>query len=402
MGPQSQMEQGGLMKKVCVCDFPRMENFHGYSIDFLDPVPYLLNGRSWSQRIRTLGQDERWVALRRLYESKWVDQLYREKDPSYMRYVGDFVEKFRNADLLVFANYNPIHPEILCKELPNPIKVLGFVDDPISTYVRGIPYLWAFDGALYISPSYNDRLLFKEALKLWGCEQSYWWPLVQPKRNAANKEELWPHSAPRDKAVYLGDDFFSHRDLDLIYVGAQYGPKVDRLIQLRKRFGSRLKIHGRWPLAGLGGMARGLKGKPVLWGRIRSISDQERTNLYYRTKIGINMHFSPTPMETGNMRMYEVPGHGMMMLCDKAGLNAHEQIFEPDKEAVFYDSTADAIEKIEYYLAHDEERLRIARAGFTRVHKDYDGEMGLKRLLDWASALPRSSRAGSISCSLTT
>jgi spore maturation protein CgeB len=122
---------------------------------------------------------------------------------------------------------------------------------------------------------------------------------------------------------------------------------------------------------------------------VPAISDQKRAALYYRTRIGINMHFSTRPTETGNMRMYEVPAHGMMLLCDKAGRNAHEQIFEPGKEAVFYDSMDDALEKIEYFLQHDEERERIARAGFARVHRDYDGELNLKRLLDWAAGLPR-------------
>ncbi len=98
-------------------------------------------------------------------------------------------------------------------------------------------------------------------------------------------------------------------------------------------------------------------------------------------------------------RMYEIPAHGTMLLCDKAGLNAHEQIFEPDKEAVYYDSIEDAIEKIEYYLKHDEERERIARAGFARVHRDYDGESNLKRFLDWALALPKKREVtGNLTC----
>jgi spore maturation protein CgeB len=132
-----------------------------------------------------------------------------------------------------------------------------------------------------------------------------------------------------------------------------------------------------------------LKGKPALWSRVRAISDEERTALYYRTKIGFNMHLSERPMETGNMRMFEVPAHGMMLLCDKAGLNAHERIFEPGKQAVFYDSIEDAIEKIEYYLNHDEEREKIARAGFARVQSAYDGESNLRRFLDWAMAVPK-------------
>jgi len=76
--------------------------------------------------------------------------------------VGDFIDRFRDFDLIVMSN-NFIHPELLVHELKRPIKILGFFDDPHSTYMRGIQYLWAFDGAFYISPSYNERSLFHEA-----------------------------------------------------------------------------------------------------------------------------------------------------------------------------------------------------------------------------------------------
>jgi len=313
--------------------------------------------------------------------------MYRERDPSYMRFVHDFIEKFNDADLLILSTYNPIHPEILYNDFKKPIKVLGFVDEPTSTYIRGIPYLWAVDGAFYITPSYNNRVLFKDALERWGCQQSYWWPLVPPMNNGAEPGGFWPLTIPRGEAVRQGDGFFRNRDLDVIYVGGFYDPKVDRLIQLRKRFGARMQIYGRWPLAGYVGLARCLLGRAPLWGRVPSLSHEARTRLYYRTKIGFNMHLSQVPGETGNMRMYEAPAHGMMLLCDKAGLNAQEQIFEPGKEAVFYDSIEDAMEKIEYYVQHHEERERIARAGFARVQRDYDGESNLKKFLDWASSL---------------
>ncbi len=306
-----------------------------------------------------------------------------------MKFLRDFVQRFKDADLIVLATYNPIHPEVLYNDLPGPIKVLGFVDDPFSTYIRGIPYLWAFDGAFYSSPSYNDRLLFKHALERWGCQQSYWFPLAPDFRITVPQEASLGPLAPRAEALKRGDVFFRERDIDLIYVGGAYDSKIDRLAQLRKHFGSRFNIYGRWRLGGYGGFARWVKGKPPLWTRVRAVSNQERTRLYYRTKIGFNMHLSETPMETGNMRMYEVPAHGMMLLCDKAGLNAHEQIFKPDKEAVFYDSIEDAAEKIEYYLKHDEERERIARAGFARVHRDYDWELGLKNFLEWAVGLSK-------------
>jgi glycosyltransferase involved in cell wall biosynthesis len=368
------------MKKVYLFHYPRIENFHGYSIDSLDPTPYFRESSS------------RWELakmLQMLTTAESVDRMYRERYPPYMRFVRDFVNRFKDADLVVLATYNPVHPEVLYNELRKPIKVLGFIDEPLSTYVRGIPYLWAFDAAFYITPSFNENTLFEDALKRWGCEQSYWLPQVPARANASEPGGFWPLVAPRLEALRRGDRFFRERDIDLIYVGQHYGPKVDRLIRLKKSFGSRFEIYGRWPLAGYSGAARLLKGKPALWSRVRAISDEERTALYYRTKIGFNMHLSERPMETGNMRMYEVPAHGMMLLCDKAGLNAHERIFEPGKEAVFYDSIEDAIEKIEYYLKHDEEREEIARAGFARVQSAYDGELNLKNFLDWAAGLSK-------------
>lgn len=376
------------MKKVCVFHFPRIDNFHGYSIDSLDPVPYFQKATSPHGVAKVFGL---------LYEAKWIDEMYRNRNPSYMRFLRDFVDKFKSADLVVFHNYNPVHPEILFNELEKPIKVLGFVDEPMSTYVRGVPYLWAFDGAFYITPSFNETTLFPAALERWGCKQTYWLPQVPPrldwlpqaslKGKASEEAAVWPLVVARTEALQRGEAFFRERENDLIYVGQQYGPKVDRLIKLKHRFGSRFRIHGKWPLAGYGGIARIVKGRRPLWTRVRPISGRERASLYYRTKIGINMHLSMIPRETGNMRMYETPAHGMMLLCDKAGLNAHAQIFEPDKEAVFYDSIEDAIEKIEYYLEHEEERIRIAQAGFARVHRDYDGELNLKNFLDWASGL---------------
>jgi len=44
----------------------------------------------------------------------------------------------------------------------------------------------------------------------------------------------------------------------------------------------------------------------------------------------------------------------------------------------------DAIEKIEYYLIHDKERLAIARAGCERFWADYEWEANLLRFLRWA------------------
>jgi spore maturation protein CgeB len=176
-------------------------------------------------------------------------------------------------------------------------------------------------------------------------------------------------------------------------VGNPSASKVDRLIGLKRHFGSRLRVHGRWPFKGYIGYIRGFLGKPIYPHRVTSLTSEQRTQLYWRAKIGFNMHVSDQPFETGNMRMYETPAHGMMMICDKAGADGHARIFDPGREAIYYDTPGQAIELIEHYLNNDEERIRIAQGGFDRYWRDYEWESNLLRFLDWGIALNRQKMA---------
>ena len=354
------------VKAVCYFNAPAFAGPLGdYQISTLDPAPYFLNTASRWRRRRA---HARLAALRR---AEGLDALYRERDPDYRRFAGDFVDAYRSAHLVIMATYNPLHPEILHKQLAHPTKILGFIDDPYSTYVRGIPYLWAFDGAFYISPGYDRHHRFGDALREWGCQNSHWCPLVTARY-------------PQFEAT---ERFFADRDLDVVYVGSSYGNKITRLAQLKRHFGERLQVHGRWSFGGHAGWLRGLVGKPVYPHRVSPLSDAQRGELYLRAKIGINMHLSNEPSETGNVRMYEVPAHGAMLLCDKAALDAHELIFTPGVEAAFYDNVADAIEQAEYFATHTAERVAIARAGFERTRREYNFEAVLRGLLDWACAI---------------
>lgn len=358
-------------RKVCYFHNPHASGqFHGYELGTLDPAPYFLRsargGRPWAMR----------AARRRLaalYTATGIDSLYRSRDTAYMTFVEDFVDAFADSDLIIFATYNPVHPEVLHHRLVRPTKILGFIDDPHSTYVRGLPYLWAFDGAFYISPGYNDDYDFQTALASWGCPASHWFPLV-------------PHKLPVFEA---SDAFFAARDVDVVYVGGSYGSKINRLAQLKRALGPRFHVRGRWGLKGYVGLARGLLGKPVYPHRVLPLTDAERTSLYCRAKIGINMHLSNLPAETGNMRMYEVPAHGALLLCDKSAIGTHERIFRADHEAVYYDDLDDALDKIRYFLMHDAERISIARSGYERVQREYTFDAVLLNLLDWALSLPR-------------
>jgi hypothetical protein len=357
-------------------NFPPVADFAGYQLETFDPLAYFPPRSSWSVvDFINDGRNGYYHSRAITLGVAGVDRLYRERNPAYMMMVHDFVERFRDFDVIIMATYNFIHPEILRRELAGPTKILGFVDDPHSTYLRGIPYLWAFDGAFYISPSYVDGLAFSKALSRWTDKPTIWWPLV-------------PSSFERPANVDA--DFFTRRDVEVAYVGNPTGSKMERLIKLKKHFGDRLRIHGRWRFKGYIGLARGLLGMPILPQRITSLTVPERTQLYWRARIGFNMHVSDERYETGNARMYELPAHGVMMVCDKAGADAHAEIFAPNEEAIYYDSLEEAIELIEYYLVHEDKRAGIARRGFERFWRDYSWNGNLQKILDWASALRRS------------
>ena len=84
--------------------------------------------------------------------------------------------------------------------------------------------------------------------------------------------------------------------------------------------------------------------------------------------------------EGGSMRMFESTGMGAFLLTE------HYQnigdYFEPGKEIETYQSEAELIEKIHYYLAHDEKRIEIALKGQERCLFQYSMEKKAHELLN--------------------
>lgn len=103
---------------------------------------------------------------------------------------------------------------------------------------------------------------------------------------------------------------------------------------------------------------------------------EEMTNLYARSKIVFNKS------EAGevNFRVFEGPSCGALLVTEEApGL---EELFEPGKEIITYRSFEEAYEKIRYFLRNDEERRRIAEAGYKRARNEHTFEHRVRRLID--------------------
>lgn len=70
-----------------------------------------------------------------------------------------------------------------------------------------------------------------------------------------------------------------------------------------------------------------------------------------------------------NMRTFEAMGTGSFLLTN--WIPTIEELFEDGKHLVLYRSLDEMIDKAKYYLAHDDEREKIAQAGYEEVLKNH-------------------------------
>jgi spore maturation protein CgeB len=105
------------------------------------------------------------------------------------------------------------------------------------------------------------------------------------------------------------------------------------------------------------------------------LSDLEYVQMYSRSRIslGFTKVAEGAPGETSirqvRLRDFEAPMSGAFYLVERC--EELEDFFEPDREIVFFEGREELVEKASYYLAHDEEREQIRRAGLARAHRDH-------------------------------
>ena len=84
-----------------------------------------------------------------------------------------------------------------------------------------------------------------------------------------------------------------------------------------------------------------------------------------RSRITINHHIDVAENYANNLRLYEATGMGALLVTDaKSNLG---DIFDNGREVAAYRSPEQAVEMVQYYLDHDEERRAVARRGQQRV-----------------------------------
>ncbi len=100
--------------------------------------------------------------------------------------------------------------------------------------------------------------------------------------------------------------------------------------------------------------------------------------VFFNSKVNLNI--SLRSIRTGiPLRAFDIMGCGGFLIS-----NYQEELleyFQPDEDFVYYESTEDLREKVDYYLSHDGKRMQIAASGCEKVRRDHTYELRVQEIL---------------------
>lgn len=92
--------------------------------------------------------------------------------------------------------------------------------------------------------------------------------------------------------------------------------------------------------------------------------NEDAPRTFHSSKINLNI-FSRSIVNGILLRCFDIMGAGGFQLTNYQG--DFLQFFESGADYVYYDSVEDMVEKVEYYLSHEDERTQIAMNGLAKV-----------------------------------
>ncbi len=177
---------------------------------------------------------------------------------------------------------------------------------------------------------------------------------VEPFKRALGHDQV--HWLPLGAAADVHRDHALPRQYDVAFVG-----NIDRAHQATPRARRLALLASRYKTNDFAQPAM-----PADVGRI-----------YSQAKIVFNTSISGDV----TMRLFEGAACGALVVSDAtAAGNGGDLLLTPGEEYVLYADDADLVAKIDHYLAHDDERQRIATAGQTRVLAEHTYEHRTKAL----------------------
>lgn len=108
---------------------------------------------------------------------------------------------------------------------------------------------------------------------------------------------------------------------------------------------------------------------------------EQRYAIYSQSKIVLDINWDLMPVDGLSNRSFEVMGCGAMFMTDYVRADIRHA-YQEGEEVVLFKDEKELRERVKYYLEHDAEREKIARAGYEKTAAKHTYRQRVKQLLD--------------------
>ena len=181
-----------------------------------------------------------------------------------------------------------------------------------------------------------------------------------------------------NKPVELSPSEFMHYECDVVFAGHFEDDGRLDCLEAVVESGWNLKLYGHdygWnkPLSRSKAL-RNLLPIKTLWG-------EDYNKAICCSKMAL-CFLSKLNRDSYTRRCFEIPAAGTLLLSEYS--HDLSNMFEPGKEADFFQSPQDLVEKLDFYLGNEELRRKVASAGRERLIADgHDVVSRMRQMLHW-------------------
>ncbi len=177
-----------------------------------------------------------------------------------------------------------------------------------------------------------------------------------------------PFGAPRIDTAFNRDSNSDRERFgcDVVFVGAPYPDRVRLLERIASTCSLRIWGWQGWSATRLAHCYRG------------AINAADATKAYYFSKISMNTNVLPRANGV-NLKTFEICAAGGFQLTDQC--SDLPALFTPGVEVGVFDGEDDFVRQVQYWLSHDTERVKVAKAGYARAASEHTLERRISRIL---------------------
>lgn len=261
--------------------------------------------------------------------------------------------------------------------------------------------IWIDKGIIVNDKTFRDIKSYQPRAKLVGYSPDYM--CYRHNQTKAFLESLKYYDTYITTKSYAVEDLKKMGCKDVYFVGNAYQEGFHKPYNLTsdevKIYGCEVGFIGAWEEARCNSIIylaeHGIKVK--IWGskewsdicanhKNMEFAGRELKNESYSKAIsGCNISLCflrKINLDLQTTRSVEIPACGSFMLAERT--TEHQALFEEDKEAVYFDSDEELLEKCRYYMTHNAERMAIAEAGHKRcVNSGYSNEGRINEILKY-------------------